>query len=397
MKTTDNTNTTNLNNPTESIESTSAEPVLTAADARRYHAAIAEKDVSMENLHLLTKEEVLDSLMAKFVNVDDEQFQVVVIETVEEAEAYLQYITDLEATTSQTLITSDISDLERFVKRKALYNKNKDVSIAPTIFFSFLKTHLTETVASDLQQRLIKCKQVFDAAASSGLVALKENVRADLIYTALKQKAAASGYSKFVKLDTINKFLHLVRSKQDNHDTKGTKIAFFKPYMEFPRLMPDNVVAKVKEVQALGVFEELWVLYLDYTNDNLKTVATKIKDKDPILWGKLKKDSDELFYIIDWEDEYCNLNLESFVLRIHEIDSTYTLPEVNTPTPKELSVLFKEQQRQEAILARTNAGNYRELAARETSLSKRSYRAGLRLITQGLHLIEDYLKRFDKK
>lgn len=77
--------------------------------------------------------------------------------------------------------------------------------------------------------------------------------------------------------------------------------------------------------KANGVFDNLYILFTDYTNTTKKEIQ---KEKDPIVFGTLSvksdkdkelKESTRLYYITDWEDEYCDLTLDKLLDLSHEV------------------------------------------------------------------------------
>lgn len=305
--------------------------------------AVPDNQVDMTNLHMLTRQEVTDKIVKEILTSNNVK---VTINTVEELEAF-------EASRQKSEDTGDYTnDILR-----SFATTNSNVHIAPKLFFDYIKGSLTESEVTALSERLLRFKQIFDITAKSGQLALHESASDNIIRIVKEQEAAACGYKKYVQEKTINTF---IKSVED-------KAAFFKPFREFPRLIPDDVLEKLTVAQDKNIFEEFWILYLDYSKETIKSNATKVREKDPILFGKLTKEDTKLFYIACWEDEYCDLTLDKFVTAMQTIDSSYTLPEVTLPKISEIGELLEEKKRRAAVLAKTNRSNFQEVAEQEAS------------------------------
>ena len=62
--------------------------------------------------------------------------------------------------------------------------------------------------------------------------------------------------------------------------------------------------------------DNLYEVFTDYTKKEQRKIAKERREKDPIIFGALKKDGkvlDRLYYICDWVDEYCDLTLDKLV------------------------------------------------------------------------------------
>ena len=159
------------------------------------------------------------------------------------------------------------------------------------------------------------------------------------------------GINTFVYRDDIEYYI-------DNVASNVVKIIELENY---EREIPDeivNVVAKVKDK-----FDQLYVVFTDYTGDIERQVEKERKAKDPILFGTFQNPKnntviDRFYYIGDWVDEFCDLTLDKMVNEVsnqtqREIEHTIKTPE----DIKELKEQLKEL-RPSNNLAVTNAVTY---------------------------------------
>lgn len=138
------------------------------------------------------------------------------------------------------------------------------------------------------------------------------------------------------------------------------KCVFFKKIQEFPRPIPNNVALRIKKLQEHKIFDDIWILYLDYTKEEIKSNEKKIKEKDPIAFGSISYNPDILYYIDDWVDERCDLTLDKVVESLREGNKEFNLgelPEIDTDYVQKIKeeVLARHKR-----LAETSSANWRE-------------------------------------
>lgn len=84
----------------------------------------------------------------------------------------------------------------------------------------------------------------------------------------------------------------------------------------YEREVPDEIVDVVEKVD--DIFDELYVLFTDYTGKVERQIEAEKRQKDPILFGVFKDDknrvcNDRFYYLGDWIDGYCDLTLEKMI------------------------------------------------------------------------------------
>ena len=108
---------------------------------------------------------------------------------------------------------------------------------------------------------------------------------------------------------------------------------------EYTREIPEEVMDRVSK--AAEIFDQLYIVFTDYTKKEAKRVAKERRDKDPILFGAfLDKESDNknkiyiedrLFFIADWVDDNCDLTLEEIVRQTEGKSNSVLTYKVHTP------------------------------------------------------------------
>jgi hypothetical protein len=104
-----------------------------------------------------------------------------------------------------------------------------------------------------------------------------------------------------------------------NVEDKAVKIIELKNYI---RDIPDEVVKLLSKLQKNNVFDQYYIVFTDYTHETSKHVERERQKKDPILFGAFLDNDDKrstpdiherLYFLADWEDEYCNLTYDKLL------------------------------------------------------------------------------------
>ena len=89
----------------------------------------------------------------------------------------------------------------------------------------------------------------------------------------------------------------------------------------YERPIPEEIQEVIKLTD--GIFTRRVIVYTDYTGKDEKRVEKERREKDPILFGIFddKRNhplSDRFYFLGDWEDDKCDLTLESIVTEMQE-------------------------------------------------------------------------------
>jgi len=240
--------------------------------------------------------------------------------------------------------------------------------IGPKLYFKYIKSKLRPIELKKLKNRLGVLRKHLDNSVELGQYALQEELTKKLLNVAQESEYAVCGITKFIQKEHIDKFMNRVSISEERQG----KIIYFKKLEEFPRPIPEKIGRKISGIKRKKLFDELWVLYLDYTKDSttIKSTKQKIKEKDPVLFGR-NENSNTYYYILEWIDEVCDLSLNEI------IDKTNIKPE---EIPKDLDKEFVDElkayaREQQDKLRKTNVGNYKQLMKdegqkRESFISK---------------------------
>jgi hypothetical protein len=95
----------------------------------------------------------------------------------------------------------------------------------------------------------------------------------------------------------------------------------------YPRSIPDENMDDIIAAKELGLFDVLLVLYTDLANEEVSTPKQKefaARNRDPIVFGMFIEDKinlkhDRLYFITDWEDEFCDLTFTRMLDKMSEM------------------------------------------------------------------------------
>ena len=118
----------------------------------------------------------------------------------------------------------------------------------------------------------------------------------------------------------------------------------------YTRLIPDEIIDKVAKTKDL--FTDYFVVFTDYTGKEERKIETVERNKDPILLGAfIEKDNDHnidfverMYYLGDWEDEFCDLTLDKLVAEYEETEDFNPVTDIEIPTTEEELIKFMNEQ-----------------------------------------------------
>lgn len=229
--------------------------------------------------------------------------------------------------------------------------------IHPKLIFKFVKSKLTKIEQEDLKKKLNKLAPMLNYAKEMQQSAVYEDCAKKILEIVREQEAASQGIETIVRKQDVEKLVYHVRDK----------VIKFKEFSEFPRVLPKKVRTILKNLQTKKIFDSYMILYTDFSKpeEELKSTKTLIKEKDPILFGTFNDNPDKLYFIIDWEDEYCDLTLDKLVDTLTDLDPDYQIDEIPTITQAFIKELKEEIKTKHNRLKGTNVNNFRGLMQQE--------------------------------
>jgi hypothetical protein len=212
-------------------------------------------------------------------------------------------------------------------------DKNKGKEITPSQYFDYLKGAKNVITTEALKKSYDAFIKLAEKYQKLGQVESLKKL-CFLADTLVKEeKLIELGINTFVYKDTIEDYI-------ENVADKAVKIVELSRYM---REIPDELVDTIEKSKKL--FDEFYVVFTDYTGKEERKVEKERRDKDPILFGVFKNQTnvaDRFYFLGDWVDEYCDLTLDKMVEQYKEKNDVSPVVNINIPkTSEELVAVLK--------------------------------------------------------
>ena len=209
-------------------------------------------------------------------------------------------------------------------------NKEKKNEITPSQYFDFIKNAKNNITTEALKNSYSTFISLAEKYKKLGQIESMKKLcfLADVITK--EEKLIEMGITTFVYRDVIEDYIETVADKT-------VKIIELSRYM---REVPDELVDTIEKSK--DIFDELYVVFTDYTGKEERKVEKERRDKDPILFGVFKNDgnvADRFYFLGDWVDEYCDLTLDKMVEQYQE-NKGYS-PAVETKIPETTDELIE--------------------------------------------------------
>ena len=201
------------------------------------------------------------------------------------------------------------------------FKVSKEQGMPAHIYFKYIKKKFTPLQAIRASNRINKLEKLFYKSIEDGQEALSEKFLREIARETKETEIVARGVKLFIDRETLHKYKYKIRGGHIS-DT---------PFKEYTRVIPKDILAKKKKVDDL--FEDFFIYH--YWNEDaakdVKNMSSEEKRnmKDPVLFGTIKE-SNRLYYIASWDDEYCDLTFDEIVDKIgmDEEDVTISNPKI---------------------------------------------------------------------
>lgn len=211
-----------------------------------------------------------------------------------------------------------------------IYNEE---DITPSIYFDYVKG-LKQTLNREEYDIIIDTTlKMLKKTKATGQTAMAKELTHQLELALKELDAAKDGFDIFVNRKDIERYVEKV-------EEKSVKIIELSKY---ERDIPDDIMDKLE--LARKHFDEIYIVFTDYTKKETKKVAKERRDKDPIMFGafhnKDEKDKnniyveDRLFFIADWVEDKCDLTLEQIVRDIQDKEDRDITYKISNPEDEE--------------------------------------------------------------
>jgi len=179
--------------------------------------------------------------------------------------------------------------------------------ISPQLYFKYIKKKFSMLEKMKIDKRLVRLEKAFDQAVENGQSALAEKFLLQVGREARESVIYAKGIKLFIEKSDLDKHKQNIRGGHIS-DTKLEK---------FTRVIPKDVLKKKKKVADIFdgfVIYHYWNEKAEKNREDKQKMSREERAdlRDPVLFGWIKE-CNRLYFIADWEDEYCDLSFEELI------------------------------------------------------------------------------------
>ena len=202
-------------------------------------------------------------------------------------------------------------------------------------YFDNIKDSFVTLKPEYLKKNMGLLPNYIELAKKTGQLSLAKKLEENLIIMIKERVLLDNQIVKVITGDQICKYIDSIR----NHYVKFCELE------HFPRIIPAKVLQKLEECKDKNLFDEYYILFTDYTDEELLSEQQKEKrkvNKDPILFGAFKENQNRFYFIADWVDEYCDITLDKFLLQLKNVSGDYKPRILVENTEKYINDFLKE-------------------------------------------------------
>jgi hypothetical protein len=182
----------------------------------------------------------------------------------------------------------------------------KNEALTPAEYFGAIKERKNHVTDEDLGKVYDNCLELLNKYKITGQVKGMHKLLFHLECIEKEREIVKAGIDTFVYRDDIEYYI-------DNVADDVVKIIDIESY---EREIPDEIVHIIANYGSM--FDQLYIVFTDYTGEVERKVEQERRAKDPILFGvfqdnKSRSVIDRFYYLGDWVDEYCDLTLDKMV------------------------------------------------------------------------------------
>lgn len=214
--------------------------------------------------------------------------------------------------------------------------------LTPQEYFEAVKERKHSIDDEQLKVVYDNCLELLNKYMITGQTKGAEKLMFHLSCIEKEREIVKMGITTFIYRDDIEFYINNVASDV-------VKIIDLESY---EREIPDEIVEIIGKVK--DKFDQLYIVFTDYTGTVERQVQNERRAKDPILFGtfqnsKTRSVVDRFYYLGDWVDEYCDLTLDKMVNETKNVGKRNIVRTIKTP--EDISEL-KEQ-----LQSLNNVGN----------------------------------------
>ena len=202
---------------------------------------------------------------------------------------------------------------------------NVESQLTPQQYFEQVKERKHNITDEELVKVYDNCLELLNKYKITGQKKGMRKLMFHLECIEKEREIVKMGINTFIYRDDIEEYIDTVAK-----DT--VKIIELENY---EREIPDEIVEVIAATK--DKFDQLYVVFTDYTGKVERQIEKERRDKDPILFGTFQNQSnrtviDRFYYLGDWEDEYCDLTLDKMVNETEKAGKRNIIKTISTPS-----------------------------------------------------------------
>lgn len=211
------------------------------------------------------------------------------------------------------------------VSTKATTENTFDSELTPAEYFDIVKGRKKKITDRELQEIYDNCLELLNKYNITGQTSAMRRLIFHLDNIEKEKQLVDMGIDTFVYKSDIEDFVHNVKDRV-------VKVIELKNY---EREIPDEIVHVIERTK--DIFDNIYVVYTDYTGETERQVEQERRAKDPILFGSFQNRKQgiivERFYFLgDWVDDYCDLTLDKMVAEVRNRTGRDIEKKIKTPS-----------------------------------------------------------------
>lgn len=244
---------------------------------------------------------------------------------------------------------------------------NNVIELTPSEYFDQVKERKNHITDEDLQKVYDNCLELLSKYSITGQKKGMRKLMFHLECIEKEREIVKMGVDTFIYRDDIEEYIDKVAK-----DT--VKIIELENY---EREIPDEIVEMIARVK--DKFDQLYVVFTDYTGKVERQIEKERRSKDPILFGTFQNTSnrtviDRFYYLGDWEDEYCDLTLDKMVNETEKVGKRNITRSISTPKD------IEELKSQLGNLRMEHNGAIIQTASVDAAVEKKSWFSNIKTI-----------------
>lgn len=194
-------------------------------------------------------------------------------------------------------------------KNNKVVNTYEDRELSPQAYFNKMKSLKKNITDKELDDIYENCLELANKYNITGQIRALRKILFCMESIGKEKQLVDMGIVTFIYRDDLDFYIDEVAKDK----SKPIKIIELERY---EREIPDEIVEVIANTK--NIFDQMYVVYTDYTKKEERVIAENRRRKDPILFGTFQsvKDKvciDRFYYLGDWIDEYCDLTLDKMI------------------------------------------------------------------------------------